>query len=981
MRGLYALPPGADFAGDLVAGLLARHDARPPEALAQVTLYLNASRTLRAVREAFDRAGARLLPRMRLIADLGGGPLESPLTRMLDLASLIEAAARAQPDLIAGQSVPALAQSLAALMAEMQLEGADADALDRIDVGEHAAHWQRALAFLRIAARAYLRPDPIDREARQRAAAEALARDWAEGRNLPQGPVIVAGSTGSHGATRGFMQAVARLPEGAVVLPGFDFSEPDSLWQRLLHDRAEEHPQARFAPLVAAFGRPRLWHGETSASPRTRLVGLALRPAPVTDQWVAEGPALGNLLAATEGITLIEADQPQAEADAIALAMREAVEAGQPVTLIAADRGLTRRVTAALDRWRLIPDDSAGRPLSLSAAGLFLRQLAGLNGRALAVDGLVILLKNQRVAMDARGEHLRHARDLELHLRAKGPAFPDAGFLREWGGRRPDRGPWAGWLAGILTRIAPLATDRAERPVSARLAELTELAESLAAGPSGDGAALWHDEAGRLSHAVLSGLARAARDHHRLAAPDFAALVGQQLDAQALRAEPGAHPLIRIRGPREARTDATGFVILGGLNEGGWPQTPAPDPWLSRAMRLSAGLDLPERAIGLSAHDFQQGLAAPRVMLTRARRDADAETVPARWLNRLTNLLGGLPAQGGAEALAGMRARGARWLVLAEALARPRDAVRKANPPAPRPAPIPPRDALAEISVTQVSRLIRDPYGVYAEKILRLRPLAPLHPRPDDPRLRGTLLHEIAEAVTRNLAAIGPDAAALEAHFRAVTVRVLAANVPWPAERVFLDARLTAIAARLAADDAARLAVQQPVVVERGGGAPLPQSGVRLTARPDRLDRDGAGAIWVYDYKSGRLPTDKQIAAFDKQLPLTAALVLRGAFDGLAPAPLAGVAYIALGGEGRTEPRDVTEDTAREAWARLDALLTLYQAGARGFAALSRLEKAQHVGDYAHLARFGEWSLADKARPVRVGLGGGEGMAEEEGAP
>src|SRR5690606_3142707 len=212
-----------------------------------------------------------------------------------------------------------------------------------------------------------------------------------------------------------------------------------------------------------------------------------------------------------------------------------------------------------------------------------------------------------------------------------------------------------------------------------------------------------------------------------------------------------------------------------------------------------------------------------------------------------------------------MRARGARYLALAAQLGQPREAVRLANPPALRPAPIPPRNALSEISVTQVSRLIRDPYAVYAENILRLRPLAPLHPRPDDPRLRGTLLHQIAEAVTRDLAAIGPDAAALEANFRAITARLLAASVPWPAERVFLAARLDAIAARLAADDAARLATQQPVVVERGGGAPLPQSGVRLTARPDRLDRTGDGAIWVYDYKSGRLPTDRQIAQFDKQ--------------------------------------------------------------------------------------------------------------------
>ena len=964
MRGLYALPPGADFAGDLVAGLLARFRDQPPEALAQVTLYLNSARTLHAARHAFDDHGALLLPDMRLIADLGAGVLAPPLARMLDLASLIEAAARTRPDMTAGQSVPALAQSLTALMAEMQLEGAGPEALDAIDVGEHAAHWQRALAFLRIAARAYLSGPPVDRESRQRATVQALAANWAEGRNLPPGPVIVAGSTGSHGATRAFMQAVARLENGAVVLPGFDFSENPVLWEGLLHDRTEDHPQARFAPLLAEFGAPRLWHGAAPVSPRTRLIGLALRPAPVTDQWVAEGPALGDLIPATAGLTLIEADQPQAEADAIALAMRAAVERGRMVTLIAADRGLTRRVTAALDRWRLIPDDSAGRPLSLAPAGLFLRQLAGLPGRALAVDSLLILLKNQRVAMADRGEHLRHTRDLELHLRARGPAFPDADFLREWGKKRPDRGDWAAWLAAILTRIAPLTDDRDPRPVPDRLAELVTLAGAFAAGPSGDGAAQWADEAGRLSHAVLDRLARAARDDHRLAPHDFAALIAQLLDAQALRVEAAAHPLIRIRGPREARTDAVGLVILGGLNEGGWPQLPEPDPWLSRAMRLQAGLHLPERAIGLSGHDFQQGLAAPQVILTRARRDAEAETVPARWLNRLLNLLGGLPDQGGAQALADMRARGDHWLALAETLARPRPQVQAANPPAPRPAPIPAKAALTEISVTQVTRLIRDPYALYAEKILRLRPLQPLHPDPDDPRLRGMLLHDIAEQVTRDLALIGPDPAALEANFRAIAARALADQVPWPAARAFLAARLDAIAGPLAADDAARLTRQQPVVVEGAGGAALPQSGVRLTARPDRLDREDSGAVWVYDYKSGTLPTQKQIDAFDKQLPLTGALVLRGAFAGLGPAPLAGAAYIQLGREGKTEPRDVTEETANEAWARLDTLLMQYQTGARGFTALRAIERGGNPGDYAHLARFGEWDLSDAARPV-----------------
>ncbi|MCL4676705.1 MAG: hypothetical protein KJZ59_11995, partial [Pararhodobacter sp.] len=70
---------------------------------------------------------------------------------------------------------------------------------------------------------------------------------------------------------------------------------------------------------------------------------------------------------------------------------------------------------------------------------------------------------------------------------------------------------------------------------------------------------------------------------------------------------------------------------------------PKPDPWFNRPMRLAAGLLLPERQIGLSAHDFQQAIGGAEVVLAHATRNAEAETVPSRWLNRLTNLVAGLP--------------------------------------------------------------------------------------------------------------------------------------------------------------------------------------------------------------------------------------------------------------------------------------------------------------------------------------------------
>ncbi|ARJ69552.1 double-strand break repair protein AddB [Paracoccus contaminans] len=971
MRGLYALPPGVDFAAEVVRGLQARMAPRPPEAMASVTIWCNSGHTLRAIEGAFHRGPAMLLPRLRLVADLGAeaGPAAAPLGRLLDLSQLV---ARALPE-AEGQSLPALTRSLADLMAEMQSEGLPPEALDAIDAADHAAHWQRALAFLRIAARFHLEGDPVDREALQRLAAERLAADWAAGRNLPGGPVIVAGSTGSHGATRLFMQAVAALPDGAVILPGYDETMPAGM----LADGQDDHPQARFTPLVAAAGTPRAW---TDAPPpdqgRGRLVSLALRPAPVTDQWVAEGPSLGPLADAARGMTLIEADTPAAEANAIAVLIRSAVEGGRAVTLIAADRTLTRRVTAALDRWSIRPDDSAGAPLPLTAAGLFLRHIAELPLSPLGIAPLLVLLKHPLTATGmgaddkarraARRAHLLHTRDLELKLRRDGPAFPDGAALRRWaerGGTAPARAVWAQGIAALLDETLPLIARADALPLGEHAARHRHLAEIWAAGPGGDVEAsqLYAEQAGEQARAVLDHLALYAGRGPAAGAHDFAALLADQLQAKAVRTEADAHPLVRIRGPREARTEATGLVILGGLNEGGWPQALDPDPWLSRPMRRQAGLTLPERRIGLAAHDFQIAVAAEEVVLTRARRNDEAETIPSRWLNRLVNLMAGLPGQGGPEALEGMRARGRAWLDMAAALAEPQPADRA--PPAPRPSPLPPAPALSELSVTAVSRLIRDPYAVYADKVLGLRPLDPLRPQPDAAE-RGNVLHDIVRLfLTPPPTAMDPPEALRERLMQAADT-VLARQVPWPSVRMFWRARIAAIAGPLSRQEHERLHEGEPVTVETRRSLDLPGLGFTLTARPDRIDRLRDGRAVIYDYKSGAPPTRKQMLAFDKQLPLEAAMVERGAFG--APMAVADLRYIRLGGDGAVQPRG-WDDEMRATWDGFVELIGGYLSGAHGFTARRAMERTAGGSAYDQLSRHGEWSDADAPCRIEVG--------------
>lgn len=972
---VFALPPGVDFARELVQGLVTRMQDEPPEAMARLRLILNAGRMSRRVREEFDRLGTRFLPRIELVSDLARVPMPGlpapipPLRRKLDLACLVDRLARGLPAFETGSGIFSLTDSLLTLMAEMQSEGVHPDVFEHLDIqASHAEHWRQSLVFIRIVARYFEAGSALDAEARQRRVAEMMARTWAE--TPTEDRIIIAGSTGSRGATRLLMQAVARLPRGMLVLPGFDFDMPQMAWNSLCSSPIpiEDHPQYRYLPIFDALDlRPQQverWTETPPPSPqRNALVSLALRPAPVTDQWMQEGRVFSDLPAATSQMTLIEASDPRQEALAIALILREAVAQGKKAALISPDRMLTRRVAAALDRWGIVPDDSAGQPLPLTAPGRLIRHLARLLGRKLSMENLLVVLKHPLVATGStlRGAHLRLTREFELSLRRKGPAFPDAATLRDWGGSEDvERQHWSEWLAAQLD----LLLTGEDHTISAWLETLLNLLEGLAAGPGGRVAAseLWLEEAGQTAFRTLSDLAAQEETGLQISAANFADLIDSLLQEGQVRSTLVAHPLVSFLGTLEARSHGAELVILAGLNEKSWPEAPSPDPWLSRKMRLDAGLLLPERQIGLSAHDFQQAIAAPEVVLSRARRDSEAETVPSRWLNRLINLAGGLTHAQGPEAVAEMRARGARFLDMASAL----DLPEKPVPPAARPAPRPPAEARPrQLPVTAIKTLIRDPYAVYAGRILRLRPLDPLKPGPD-PRLRGEALHRIVELFVRGF---DPSIRLEDSQKRLseIAETVLQEMIPWPSTQRLWLYRLLKIAPQLVAQEAQRRVASVPAVIETSATIDLGVQGFTLMARPDRIDLHDDGTALVYDYKSGTPPKEAEVRHFDKQLLLEAAMIERGAFAEIGPRSVAAMSYVHLGGTGDCRMLALGREDVEETWTRLQGLIARYLSPSQGFAARRAMQMSRDISDYDHLSRFGEWDITDLPVPEDVG--------------
>ncbi len=948
---VFGLPPGVDFTGELARGLRTRLTGHPVEALARTQIAINTSRAARTLAAAFETGdAATFLPRIetfeRFVEDPRApiAPAIDRLERRLTLTRLIGAMLQNDPSLGPPGAAGPLADTLARLLDEMHAAKAPLSRLaDAVTDEALADHWAASLKFLGVLGAAW--PDHlaergrIDPEARY--AAAAAAKIAALGETPPDHVVIAAGSTGSKRVTADLLIAVASAPQGAVILPGFDFALDADGWAAA----TPEHPQFGYRELLDRFRLSpvdvRPWTGKATPGPRARLLAETLRPAPVTHHWLTTLPSLRqDIPDATRDLTLIEAPSPRREAEAIALILREALEGEGAAALVTSDRTLARRVAAVLARWGIEPDDSAGRPLSLTPPGIFLTATAALLTRHFDAVALLALLKHPYAdvpPLEVARLEMEGLRNRDIAHRLTGVdaligahAFDDAPLVDEA-------------LARGLSCLSPWPAGQA-RP----LADLVRAHRTAAEGLANN--KLWADADGAAAAAALTRLEETAGAYGAATPADYPALLSTALSEAGDVASDAfrGHPRLSIWGTLEARAQTADTLVLGGLNEGVWPAQPAPDPWLNRQMRAAVGLNAPERRIGLAAHDFLQAASAPRVFLTRAVKSDGAPTTPARWLSRLTTLLEGADM----SVLEAMKTRGADWLAWAQAM----DAPSAPVAPAPRPEPRPPVAARPRgLSVTEIETLIRDPYSIYARRILRLRALDEPG-APPDKRLRGETLHLVME---RFLAASDPwpGAAPARALFDQIADDVVAEMTPPPALSRIWRARLARVAPWIVEKEAARRAESHPIGAELKGEVVVPTAAGRFTlrGRADRIDRLNAGGVAIYDYKAGQAPSDKQAKTYAKQLPLLGAMAEAGAFEAFAAETAAVLTYIILSGaKDGGDDKPIEPDPA--ALDGLVKLISAFENPDQAFIPRASPEKQAWTSDYEHLSRYGEWT-------------------------
>ena len=1027
--------------GRLVEGFTARDN---PERLAQATLYLPTRRAGRLAREVFLdvlNADAVVLPRIVILGDIDEDegafadsdirdsfdlpPALGGLQRRLALAQLVGAWARRlrpgspliAPLVVGGPaSTLALATDLARLMDDMATRGVEWAALDGVVPDALDQYWKLSLDFLKIAREAwpaYLKESGSIEPATRRDL--LIAAESARLQAHHHGPVIAAGSTGSIPATAKLLHEIAKLPQGAVVLPGLDTELDEDAWRGIgggsdphgdmSAPPSSNHPQFALHALLARFGIERRDVTTLSASGmhgRETLTSEAMRPSATTGQWhrrLAEPEVERAISNAMHKLAVIEAANPEMEALAIAVAMREARELNLSAALVTPDRALARRVMAALDRWRVTYDDSGGDPLLDTPTGIFARLAARAACEGLEPPTLLALLKHPLLRLGRpRGGWRAAYETLELAvLRGTRPPTGSAGLAREFTNFRaelarlnrreesaihaseprarlkePDLDEAALLIGALQAALMPL-----ERVGPNAAPDFIELAQrhrsvliSLGSDDAGTADVLEDTDGDALEKAfdellgdtadgkvTPSGLPVPLRDYVDV----FQTALGDRVARQPL----ATNAQLRIYGLLEARLMPHDRIILGGLIEGSWPPAPRIDPWLSRPMRHQLGLDLPERRIGLSAHDFTQLLGTDDVILSHAAKAGGAPAVASRFLHRLE-------AVAGEEPWAAAKAAGAKYVRYAEALDQP-----IAVTPVAQPAPKPPR-ALRPLrmSVTEIEDWLRDPYTIFAKRILKLTPLDPVD-MPLTAADRGSAIHAALGDFTRAFAAALPDD--IEAALRTFGQHRFAALMERPEARALWWPRFLRIAGWFAGWESERRLNVARIDAETRGEIAIPLDGGRqfvLSARADRIEHRSDRTFALLDYKTGYPPTGKQVRmGLAPQLTLEAAILKNGGFDGIpAGASVSELVYVRLSGNSppgeektlelkinRGEQVQYPDDAADEALRKLGDLIRKFDNGAQSYTSLNLSMWANRYGKYDDLARIKEWSAGGGA--------------------
>lgn len=932
MSKVFTIPFGQPFLETLADGIVNRL-GQSPLLLGKSLIILPTRRGCLGLKEAFQkRRRAQLLPKIVALADLEYEPivpgfippqLTSAMPSTQQLGLLTHLILKREKSSFA--TALNLASELSALMDEIHTSDVDAQHLHTLVGDKFAQHWQLTLDFLKIITEYWptiLHENGfIDGAQRRRDNLSILATQWS-----PDYPVILAGTTATRPATAELAQSIIEFPHGMVVLPGFPETSPTADSISIAKELPATHPLYTLNQFVDRLKPSQIIHWVDTQHPSAKtkllnqlMVPVISSPVPLNQTEVEEIQA---------SLTVVDCRDPDQEALVIALRIRQALADGlESVAVITPDLEITRRLQLHLKRWKIVANTSQGTPLNKTVVGGFLCLIAQFRHKQ-TPRGLLALLKHPLCYRHRdRGDHLIKVRQLDLRLRRlRQPDLESVEIAKE-----TDRD----WYGNFLKDLDIGSASKTS--LTTHIHTLVQIAETLCLPDK-----LWKDSDGQAAHDFLTDLEPHAAAYPDLNLKEFQELLPQLMSQSLVHDRQGIGSPVQILGTLEARQTFAPLMILAGLNDGTWPQNPASDPWLNRQMRLDLGLPDPLRRIGLAAHDFCLGFSAPQVMITRNIKKDGTPTLPSRWWLRLETLLS-------IHNIAIDRGEDLKlWAARIDA---PIDVQ-----PAQEPVVCPDiKNRPTQFSTTDIEQLMRDPFGYYARRILKLKKLD-LPDEPLTPRDLGNLIHESLEIYHRRHGSI-IDLDKL------ITCgeQVFAPHIKDPHVRYFWWPRFVNIASWLI--DQWHTRPKRQITTETQGAIDINYTdtlSAQIKSIADRIESDQDGAI-ILDYKTGSaVPSDTDIiAGLSPQLTIEALLLENGGFPNLNTNKVAALEYWHLRGgqnENKIKHLKETDDLVEQAYQGVKHLLQHFLLSTAPYLCAPWGESKPKNKDYLQLARLEEWN-------------------------
>ncbi len=624
-----------------------------------------------------------------------------------------------------------IAINLSDLFNEGQKEGFDLENLLAIDDSEISLHRQFILQFLQkfyFEIKNSLLKNSLTSPILYHNLIIDQFSDFLQEFNHPN-PIIIAGSTGSIKSTKKLIKTISSLENGNVIIYGFD----QNFRKNAVGLGQESHPQFMLNSLIDYLQIEQSKIVEIknddyllSIASRRKFIDTVMLPSDETIKWENFSNQIDDfeqLSASLKNISLINARNEIEESKIIAIALKEAEIAGKKAALITNDQRLISLVKLELQKLKIKFNDATNIGiLNSKLINFILLILELLNDYD--SNKFLILIKHDLCFLSAK-EFSEELKEFELEIIRK--ARINSGFT----GIKITDSPNFDIIFVIFSKLELLLKNNVNLASFTKelIATLQNLSKrDFADIISGEGASQ------EISDFFLN-----------LTSPDSEAnltTVNRQdilqlfkiLFAQISYFEKSAlNCLVQILPTIEARQLNHDLAIISSLNEGSLPEISA-ENWLGKKIKKDLKIDKSSKQIGINAYDFCNHFCNSRVILTRSINSNNAPTTPSRFILKLQSL---------AKKINLNFDDGAIYLQVLKQIEEQQ--LTDSNMIILRPNPKPPiHYRPTNYAITDIAKLIRDPYSIYARKILKLKALNKIDYEPANAEF-GSFIHEILE--------------------------------------------------------------------------------------------------------------------------------------------------------------------------------------------------------------------------------------------